>query len=205
MSVNKQVSMSNEKENPNDAKPKIIPFDKWVKSLELKKTEVPCEVCDGEGIYECDECCGDGTVKCEECWGSGLTGGCFWCDDEGGYYDEYPGIESTGWVVCEYCHGHPLQKCDCKNGKAECWNDGCFFGEIECDECGGSGDVTLYSPKDEDHMGELVDLGVFLFSGDGSCDYDDLRSAYKQERAREDRLMAERGKMGDLEVWGALR
>lgn len=191
--------MNNEKTNPNDAKPKIIPFDKWVKSLELKETEVPCEFCDGNGDYECDECCGSGAIDCEKCQGIGLTGGCSWCGDEGGYYDEYPGIESTGWVVCEYCHGHPLQKCGCEDRLTKCENDGCFAGKIKCDECGGSGVVTEYSPKDKNHLEQLKDLGMCLFwSHSDNCYYDDLENAYQWIRIDEDRLMAERGKLGDL-------
>lgn len=181
--------MSKEKENPNDKKPKRLSFDEWVRTLELKEVKVDCDMCNGECNYDCDECCGDGTVECGKCSVSGLIEDCIWCGDEGGYPDEYPGVESTGWVVCDHCHGDPNKKCDCGGkGAVECEEDGCEGGQVKCGECNGSGSATGYSLKSLDHLEELKDLGIYL-EEDNPCTFENLMDTYQEIRVNEDRLI----------------
>jgi hypothetical protein len=189
--------MSENKENPNDPKPKRLSFDEWVKTLELKEVEVVCEECNGKGHYDCEECGGAGTVKCDKCPGAGLIEDCTWCGNAGGYSDSYPGVESTGWVVCDHCHGDPNKRCDCGGkGVVKCEEDGCEGGQIKCEECEGDGYHAEYSPRSLEHLKELRDGGVFLFvSEDDICGLYYLENAYQRVRLGEDRLIKERERL----------
>lgn len=191
--------MNNEKENPNDNKPKRISFENWVKSLELKTKTVPCEECD-DGHNYCGQC-DDGEVACinHKCrrgeWKDNRIINCSWCDDDGGCPDEYPGIESTGWVVCDHCHGDPYEQCNCDNdGMVVCLADGCWDGEIECEECEGTGKVIEYSPKNLEHLEELKICGICLFHAEGDiCYHSCIREEFDATVKAEDAHLEDEG------------
>lgn len=144
-----------DKANTNDLKLKMISFDEWIKTLELKEVEVDCDVCNGEGSYDCDVCDGEGTVKCEECDDGEVdceqcNGSCsidcdacngdgtVECDSAGDLECEDKDCEACEFSQCEECEGTGSMECDSCDGTGvqECGVSGCDSGKIKCEEDG---------------------------------------------------------------------
>jgi hypothetical protein len=83
-----------------------------------------CENCDGHGEIDCDSCGGLRERECDDCNGSGEG-------EDGG---ECSGCSGTGIHTCEECGGKPIECGDCDSGRIECeWCGG--EGEVDCPEC----------------------------------------------------------------------
>lgn len=47
-----------------------------------------------------------------------------------------------GYEECEYCNGMGVVECEwCEGDVEECPYFACYNGEVDCDNCGGSGTV----------------------------------------------------------------
>ena len=105
-----------------------------------------CEMCGGEGRTECPECYGRGSHRCENCDGHGeidcdSCGGaremdCDACDGSGEDADgnECGDCEGSGVHTCDECGGKPIECGDCDSGSIECEFCG-GDGEVDCPEC----------------------------------------------------------------------
>lgn len=113
----------------------LLPRISWVTwgwlQLPLEYDHVYCRRCDGTGQdTECDFCDGQGTQmadkKCGACLGSGARV-CQVCAGDG---------ENLSGGLCAHCHGEGIGDCERCDGSGRR-----IIGEVDCDDCHGSGEA----------------------------------------------------------------
>ena len=123
-----------------------LPLKSYTEDLSL-----PIEhECPKAGQQDCDDCEGIGTVSCEGCDGTGeIEADCDECNSTGKVKDtcdECDGKGSDRWGgTCEKCAGEGQAEIDCEycdgNGSRWVTCPYCEEGNVECSECGGTGQV----------------------------------------------------------------